>query len=77
VNVILAVKQNAGAQRDELLAEREQLVKRIAQIGYDLAALDLFELVAAQHQDASTPEAPERAKRAPRGDSGDGAVAPK
>ena len=77
MNVILAVKQNAGAQRDELLAEREQLVKRIAQIGYDLAALDLFELVAAQHQDASTPEVPERAKRAPRGDSGDGAVAPK
>ncbi|MGA2435601.1 MAG: hypothetical protein ABSG25_09980 [Bryobacteraceae bacterium] len=46
MNFILAVKQNAGSQRDELIAERVQILKRLAQIGADLIVLEIYELVA-------------------------------
>ena len=49
MNVILAVSQHASKQRDELIAERNQLLRRVARIGSDLAILDAYELLADEH----------------------------
>jgi len=64
MNVILAVSQNAAAQRAELVAEREQLLRRAVAIGNDLAVLDAYELLAQEQngkEKTSTPAAADTA----------------
>jgi hypothetical protein len=58
VNVILAVSQNASAQRAELIAERDQLLHRVAAIGNDLAILDAYELLANEQTNGAGSAAP-------------------